>query len=67
MADIFKPGEIVENSGIYKVIHDKNHVEEHEVTCVKGEPFPPCKGCGSHPRFKPVKLAHHVQNHKHFK
>ena len=32
-----KPGEIVQKSGIYKCSVCKN-----EVTCVKGEPFPPC-------------------------
>ncbi len=32
-----KSGEIVQQSGIYKCSIFKN-----EVTCVKGEPFPPC-------------------------
>lgn len=32
-----KSGEIVQQSGIYQCSKCKN-----EVTCVKGEPFPPC-------------------------
>lgn len=64
---IYKPGTQVPASGIYKVVHDKNHSAEHEVTCVMGEPFPPCKGCGPHPRFQLVRAAHHVKNHEAFK
>jgi hypothetical protein len=62
-----KPGNIVEFSGIYKVNHDKNHAEEHEVTCVKGEPFPPCRGCGHGVTFTLVQAAHHVKNHENFR
>lgn len=34
---MYKSGEKVPESGIYKCSKCKN-----EVTCVKGEPFPPC-------------------------
>lgn len=51
IGDIFKPGDVVQHSGIYRVIHDGNHVQPHDVTCVYGKKFPPCKGCGPHPRF----------------
>jgi hypothetical protein len=67
MSEQFKPGEKVPRSGIYKVTHDRNHVQEHEVTCVMGETFPPCNGCGPHPRFALIRAAHHVFNHEHFK
>jgi hypothetical protein len=67
MTDIFKPGEVVPKSGIYRVVHDKVHSEEHEVTCVMGEHFPPCNGCGQRPRFSLVRAAHHLKNHAHFK
>jgi hypothetical protein len=66
MATEYKPGEKVPNSGIYQVTHDKNHVAVHEVTCVFGEPFPPCRGC-DHPRFVAVRLAIHVKAHEQFK
>lgn len=65
--EIYKPGDKVPASGIYKVIHDKNHVQEHEVTAVFGEPFPPCNGCGTNPRFTLVRAAHHINNHEHLK
>jgi hypothetical protein len=50
IGDIFKPGDSVPASGIYRVIHDPAHAQEHDVTCVYGKKFPPCRGC-KHPRF----------------
>jgi hypothetical protein len=67
MADVYKPGDEVPQSGIYKVVHDTQHSDEHEVTCVYGEKFPPCNHCGDHPRFSLVRAAIHVRWHKHFK
>lgn len=67
MKQTYKPGDRVPSSGIYKVLHDANHKSGHEVTCVFGEHFPPCNGCGSHPRFNLVRAAHHVNNHETFK
>jgi hypothetical protein len=32
MATEYKPGDKVERSGIYRVIHDDEHTKEHEVT-----------------------------------
>lgn len=64
----YKPGQQVPESGIYRVFHDPQHGnQEHEVTCVKGEPFPPCNHCGHHPRFGLVRSAHHIQDHEHFR
>jgi hypothetical protein len=67
MAEQYKPGDKVPQSGIYKVTHDNVHHDEHEVTVVLGEPFPPCNHCGNHPRFTLVRPAHHVSEHEHFK
>lgn len=64
--DIFKPGQICEASGIYRVTHDPYHALSHEVTCVFGKPFPPCRGC-HHPRFQLVKAAQHIEQNEHFK
>jgi hypothetical protein len=64
---IYKPGDQVPQSGIYKVVHDSNHIREHEVTSVMGEHFPPCNNCGQHPRFELVRAAHHIGNHESFK
>jgi hypothetical protein len=66
IGDVFKPGDEVPHSGIYKVIHDPEHTESHEVTCVFGKPFPPCRGC-KHPRFVLVRAAQHIEQNVHFK
>ena len=47
----FKPGEIVPVSGIYTVKHDRGHTAPHQVTCTKGERFPPCRYCQHGVRF----------------
>ncbi len=67
VGDMFKPGEKVPNSGIYRVEHDKNHTQPHEVTCVYGERFPPCNHCGENPRFHLVRAAQHITSNEHFK
>jgi hypothetical protein len=61
----YKPGDKVESSGIYLVTHDNTHAEPHEVTCVYGKKFPPCRGC-SHPRFQLVRYAKHIEQHELF-
>jgi hypothetical protein len=66
VGDEFKPGEQVPHSGIYRVIHDEAHEQEHEVTCVFGKPFPPCRGC-KHPRFILKYAAVHIEQHDLFK
>jgi hypothetical protein len=63
----YKPGEKVPESGIYIVAHDPNHAARHEVTCVRGEPFLPCRGCGSKVRFTLSQAAMHTSEHQHFK
>jgi hypothetical protein len=67
VGDIFEPGEIVPASGIYGVLHDENHSQKHEVTCIIGKKFPPCNHCGADVRFRLVRAAHHIDRHKNFK
>ncbi|WP_156427462.1 hypothetical protein [Novosphingobium sp. Fuku2-ISO-50] len=67
MTAVYKPGDTVERSGIYRVIHDRNHASPHEVTCVYGKQFPPCNHCGGHPRFELVRAAQHIEHNDHFK
>jgi hypothetical protein len=64
--EIYKPGDIVPASGIYRVTHDKEHHQDHEVTVIRGRKFPPCNHCGDHPRFIPVRMAWHIDNHEQF-
>jgi hypothetical protein len=65
--DEFKPGDKVERSGIYRVTHDPNHAQEHEVTCVYGKRFPPCNHCGHDVRFVLVRGARHIETDENFK
>lgn len=65
-AQVFTPGDKVARSGIYRVTHDTVHRQEHEVTCVAGEHFPPCNDCGPHPRFVLKYHAQHVRTHENF-
>jgi len=37
MADVYKPGDKVQYSEIYRITHDPAHAQEHEVTCVAGK------------------------------
>jgi hypothetical protein len=60
IGEVFKPGDKVPNSGIYRVLHDYKHNREHEVTCVAHTTFPPCNKCGHHPRFELVRKAIHI-------
>jgi hypothetical protein len=62
----YKPGDAVEHTGVYRVVHADSHAQEHEVTVLYGKRFPPCNRCGQQPRFYPVRLAHHIEGHEHF-
>ena len=56
----FKPGQIVPESGIYRITHDPQHAGmPHEVTVIKGRRFPTgrhCKGIF----FELMRAAKHV-------
>ena len=67
MAIEYKPGQTVPESGIYRVVHDRNHLPVHEVTAVKNERFPPCRNCGDHPRFTLARPALHLKEHSAFR
>jgi hypothetical protein len=67
IGDVFRPGEKVPHSGIYKVMHDRQHATTHEVTCVFGKVFPTCSSCGKDARFKLVRKAQHVEVNLYFK
>jgi hypothetical protein len=65
MATEYTPGDEVPRSGIYKVTHDTNHKEPHEVTCIKGKIFPPCRNCHG-AKFELVYAAKHIADHSAF-
>jgi len=66
IGDEFKSGDKVPHSGIYKVVHDPHHAQEHEVTCVYGKTFPSCDDCGDHVRFILIRDAQQVSSNEHF-
>jgi|GraSoiStandDraft_4_1057263.scaffolds.fasta_scaffold447073_1 hypothetical protein len=67
MGKEYKPGDTVEHSGVYLVLHDEEHTQSHEVTVVFGKRFPACNHCGHHPRFIAVRLEQHIDHNEHFK
>ena len=62
---MYRPGDRVPKSGIYKVSHLGHH-HDHEVTCVSGEQFPRCHQCGEQVRFSLLIAAHAIGRHMHF-
>lgn len=59
MDSLFHPGDTCQSSGVYEVIHDGHESRYHELTVVRGEPFPPCRQClGVH--FRLLRAATHV-------
>jgi hypothetical protein len=56
MGKEYKPGDTVEHSGVYLVLHDEEHTQSHEVTVVFGKRFPACNHCGHHPGLLPSGL-----------
>jgi hypothetical protein len=64
---VYKPGNIIPESGVYAVTHEGDHHQPHDVTCIAGRKFPPCNTCGSHPLFVLRVAAIHVEDHRSFK
>ncbi len=66
----FKPGERVNTSGIYDVLHDRidgdDHAERHQVTAVAGTIFPHCRACREWVRFRLYQGAIHIEKDPHF-
>lgn len=50
----FAPGDLVKQTGIYRVQHAARHRAPHESVIFAGELFPPCKRCGHQVRFELV-------------
>ena len=51
MAETYKTGETVPNSGIYRVSHNEHRLP-HEVTLLRANSFPPCSRCGNNVTYK---------------
>jgi len=57
---LFGAGEIVKETGIYEVVHDREHRERHEVVMLSGDSFPPCDNCAERVRFRLVRTAPYI-------
>lgn len=57
---MFLPGQPVLESGIYEVIHDKNHRQAHEAVMYRSDLFPVCDQCELRVRFKLIRSAPYI-------
>ncbi|HEY3928497.1 MAG TPA: hypothetical protein VGL89_08995 [Candidatus Koribacter sp.] len=55
-----KPGDTVRQSGIYEVVHDREHRTVHEVVMISGDTFPNCETCDQNVRFRLVRTAPYI-------
>lgn len=55
-----RSGEVVRQSGIYEVMHDRDHREAHEVVMISGERFPDCETCKEKVRFRLIRTAPYI-------
>ncbi len=66
MADeLFQPGILVPESGIYQVLHYRHRLY-HEVTLLRTGSFPPCSECGTNVRFRLVRSAPLIEDDRNF-
>ena|SRR5437868_313148 len=56
----FKPGDVVRQTGIYEVIHDRAHRSFHEVVMLAQDTFPACESCEERVRFRLVRTAPYI-------
>ena len=57
---LFSAGETVRETGIYEVIHDREHRSAHEVVMLSGDAFPACDTCRQQVRFRLVRTAPYI-------
>lgn len=56
----FKPGDSVRETGIYEVVHDRNHRTTHEAVMLAKDVFPACDTCYEKVRFRLVRTAPYI-------
>ncbi len=56
----YRPGDTVRQSGIYEVLHQKEHRPTHEVVMVSGDQFPACDLCDHNVRFRLSRAATYI-------
>jgi hypothetical protein len=63
MPKTFEAGNRASSSGVYKVIHARQHAEPHYVTVLYGDTFPTCLECRHRVRFDLAIAAVHINAH----
>lgn len=56
----YRPGDTIRQSGIYEVIHDREHRETHEAVMIGGQRFPDCETCKDKVRFRLIRTAPYI-------
>jgi hypothetical protein len=56
----YRPGDTIRQSGIYEVIHDREHRGAHEAVMIGGERFPDCETCKDKVRFRLIRTAPYI-------
>ena len=57
---IFRPGAPITDSGIYEVLHERDHRTAHEAVMIAGDRFPECDTCRDRVRFRLVRTAPYI-------
>jgi len=57
---IFRPGAPITESGIYEILHERDHRTSHEAVMIAGDSFPECDTCRDRVRFKLVRTAPYI-------
>jgi hypothetical protein len=55
-----RPGDTVRQSGIYEVVHDREHRAAHDVVMIVGDQFPNCETCDQNVRFRLMRTAPYI-------
>lgn len=56
----FRPGDTVRQSGIYEVLHERDHRAAHEAVMVSGDQYPSCDLCDDKVRFRLSRAATYI-------
>jgi len=56
----FQPGAPISESGIYEILHERDHRTSHEAVMIAGDSFPECDTCRDRVRFKLVRTAPYI-------
>jgi hypothetical protein len=56
----YQPGDPIKETGIYEVIHDRDHRTAHEAVMLANDKFPACDTCFERVRFRLVRTAPYI-------